>query len=173
MGKVSIGLRGWRFDEEEVFDENGDLRPLETMEESTRNRLIRLRVLAGKPCDCCYLLSTSAADCNEARVVYGEPLAEVLLCQVHEPEFLYWYREDGGKQKAGTDHFADMFHEWFAAENRAPPEYNGVAHVDTDPETLPTFADTEGTCGNDVDAAIAELSSDERAALNTDYSDVM
>ena len=53
MGKVSIALRGWRFDEAEVFDEDGEIRPLEEMSEETRKRLVRLRVVAGEPCDPC------------------------------------------------------------------------------------------------------------------------
>ena len=72
MGKVSIALRGWRFDEEEVFDDDGEMRPLEEMNRETRERLIRLRVVAGEPCDVCWLLNESKSDCNVARIVYGE-----------------------------------------------------------------------------------------------------
>jgi hypothetical protein len=170
MGKVSIALRGWRFDEEEVFDDDGELRPLEEMSEETRERLIRLRVVAGEPCDCCYLLEGSKADCNVARVVYGEPLAEVLLCAEHEPQFLYWFREEGGSRHKGDSHFADYFHEWFAAGNRAPEGYAGLEHVDTEPDAVP--APDIGEDVPELESAIEELDDEELDVLGTDYSDV-
>ena len=56
MAKLSIGLRGWRFDETEVFTDDGEMRPLMEMSEATRGRLVRLTVIAGNPCDACWLI---------------------------------------------------------------------------------------------------------------------
>ncbi|WP_049984783.1 hypothetical protein [Halobellus rufus] len=140
MAKVSIGLRGWRFDEEEVFTDEGEFRPLDSVPEETRKRLIRLTYLQEKPCDACYLIHGEAEKrrCNQAEIVYGEPMEEVLLCSEHEADFLYWFREAGGSEAAGTETFRDRFHEWFLDGNRAPEGYGGLDHVDTDPDTLPT-----------------------------------
>ena len=55
----------------------------------------------------------------------------------HEPDFLYWFREEGGASHRGEDGFQDAFHEWFADGNRAPEEYGGIEHVDTDPAGVP------------------------------------
>ncbi|WP_144900826.1 beta/alpha barrel domain-containing protein [Halobellus captivus] len=143
MAKVSIGLRGWRFDEEEVFTEEGEFRPLDSVPDDTRKRLIRLTYLQEKPCDACYLIHGEAEKrrCNQAEIVYGEPMEEVLLCSDHEADFLYWFREEDGKDAVGTETFRDSFHEWFLADNRAPDGYGGLEHVDTDPATLPTPPD--------------------------------
>ncbi|WP_256290411.1 hypothetical protein [Halobellus inordinatus] len=143
MAKVSIGLRGWRFDEEEVFTDDGEFRSLDDVPEDTRKRLIRLTYLQGKPCDACYLVhgEENKKRCNQAEIVYGEPMEEVLLCSEHEADFLYWFREAGGKDAAGTETFRDEFHEWFVAGNRAPEGYGGLEHVDTDPDELPTPPD--------------------------------
>lgn len=139
MAKVSIALRGWRFDEEDVFDESGDFRPLNEVPDDVRVRLERLVALHDNPCHACWLTygEEYAEQCNVARAVYGEPNAEVLVCDEHEVDFYYWYFEAGGERHRGTDEFADRFHEWFTAGNRAPDDYVGVEHVDTDPETLP------------------------------------
>lgn len=139
MAKVSIALRGWRFDEEAVFDEDGDFRPLEDVPEEERVRLERLVAIHDNPCHACWLLygEEHADQCNVARAVYGEPHAELLLCDDHEDDFYYWYFEDGGDEYRGTETFADRFHEWFAAGNTAPEGYEGVEHVDTSPESLP------------------------------------
>jgi hypothetical protein len=90
MGKVSIGLRGWRFDEEEVFTENGEYRPMDDMDEDTRTRLFRLSALVGSPCHACWLIhgDENIVMCNEMDVVYGEPLAEIGVCSEHETDFL-------------------------------------------------------------------------------------
>ncbi|WP_311172791.1 hypothetical protein [Halobellus ordinarius] len=143
MAKVSIGLRGWRFDQEEVFDEDGEFRPLDEVSEDIRKRLIRLTYLQEKPCDACYLTygEEEKRRANQAAIVYGEPMEEVLLCADHEADFLYWFREAGGKELVGSERFRDEFHEWFAAGNRAPEGYGGLEHVDTDPSTLPTPPD--------------------------------
>jgi len=143
MAKVSIGLRGWRFDEEEVFTDDGEFRSLDDVPDDTRKRLIRLTYLQGKPCDACYLVhgEENKKRCNQAEIVYGEPMEEVLLCSEHEADFLYWFREAGGTDAAGTETFRDEFHEWFVAGNRAPEGYGGLEHVDTDPDELPTPPD--------------------------------
>jgi hypothetical protein len=142
MSKVSIGLRGWRFDEDEVFTDDGDVRPFDEMRDDTRRRLVRVGVLYRSPCDACWLIHGDDAldECNEATVVYGEPLSEVTVCDEHETDFLYWFREDGGIEHAETERFEDAFHEWFAAGNRAPDGYGSVEHVDTDPRNLPETA---------------------------------
>ena len=139
MAKVSIGLRGWRFDEEDVFDEAGNFRPLEEMPDDARRRLLRLTTLVNSPCDACWLIhgEEDIQKGNVARVVYGEPMAEVLLCPDHEIDFLYWYREEGGERYRGSEELQDAFHEWFDDGGRAPEGYGGVEHVDTDPEELP------------------------------------
>ncbi len=171
MGKVSIALRGWRFDEEEVFDEDGELRPLEEMPEETRRRLIRLRVVVGEPCDACWLIEEERADCNVARMVYGEPLAEVLLCPDHEPEFLYWFRESGGSDYKGQSDFADAFHEWFAAGNRAPDGYGNDDHVDTEPDNVPHPTPDVDELPT-FEEALEEIDDEELDALGMDYSDI-
>ncbi len=139
MAKVSVGLRGWRFDEEEIFTDDGELRPLDKIPADPRERLVRLVKLVEEPCDVCYLDHGDAAihRCNQARIVYGEPRGEVLLCAAHEPEFVYWFREAGGSEYRGSIELADRFHEWIAAGNAAPDGYSAVEHVDEDPDALP------------------------------------
>jgi hypothetical protein len=139
MSKVSIGLRGWRFEEHEVFTETGEFRPLTEIPEDARHRLVRLSLIVDRPCDACYLVhgEDEAERCRAATIVYGEPLEEVLLCDRHEADFLYWFRENGGRELAGDDAFRDAFHEWFADGGRAPEGYAGLEHVETDPEALP------------------------------------
>jgi hypothetical protein len=145
MAKVSIGLRGWRFEESEVFTEDEEFRPLDEVSEDARRRLIRLSYLVGKPCDACYLVHGEAEKrrCNEAAIVYGEPMEEVLLCDDHEADFLYWYREADGSEFRGSDEFRDEFHEWFASDGRAPEGYGGLDHVETDPGSLPSPPEPE------------------------------
>lgn len=139
MSKVSIGLRGWRFDESAVFAEDGSFLPMDEMPAETRTRLSRLTALVNRPCDACWLIhgDEEIERCNPARVVYGEPMAEVVLCDDHEPDFVYWFRERGGSEFRGTDDLEDAFHEWFLEGGRAPESYAGVDHVDTDPDDLP------------------------------------
>jgi hypothetical protein len=141
MSKVSIGLRGWRFDEDEVFDEEGNYRPYEEMAEDVRERVIRLPALMEMPCDGCYLTHGEDGDEDDYQPpasVYGEPEAEVLLCDDHEPDFYYWFLEDGGEQYKGEAELQDAFHEWFAAGNRAPDWYDGPEHVQENPADLPS-----------------------------------
>jgi|GEM_PF-133562 len=139
MGKVSIGLHGWRFDESELFGDDDEWRSLEAMSPDTRKRLLRLQTVIGKPCDACYLLHGEADKeaCNVAEVVYGEPMDEVVLCTDHETDFLFWFRERGGRSLAGQETFRDAFHEWFDDGGRAPTGYEGIEHVAAEPEALP------------------------------------
>ncbi|MFB6137620.1 MAG: hypothetical protein ABEJ42_04685 [Halobacteriaceae archaeon] len=139
MAKVSIGLRGWRFDESAVFDDAGNFRSVEDMPADTRKRLVRLVALYDAPCDACWLIHGDEAleRCNVSSVVYGEPMAEVTLCDAHEADFLYWFRECGGAEYRGSAAVQDEFHEWFAAGNRAPEGYGGLEHVETDPDAVP------------------------------------
>jgi len=139
MSKISIGLRGWRFDESTVFTDTGEFRPLESMPDDDRQRLLRLNVLIDEPCDVCQL-TIGAEDigrCRPAAIVYGEPGAEVLVCDPHEPTFIHWYREAGGADLAGTAAFQASFHRWVAAGNRAPAEYRGLEYIEEDPAAVP------------------------------------
>lgn len=139
MGKVSIGLRGWRFSESDVFGSDGRFKPFDEMPEDVASRISRLTALVNAPCHACYLVHGAGhfGACNVAEVVYGEPMDEVVLCADHETDFLYWYREAGGERLRGDPALADAFHEWFDGGGRAPEGYEGMEHVDTDPEHLP------------------------------------
>jgi hypothetical protein len=143
MAKVSIALRGWRFEEAEVFADDGRLRSFEEMPDDAAERIARLPELVGSPCDGCWLVHGEANldQCEVATVVYGEPLAEVALCDDHENDFVYWYRERGGSDLRDEPELQDAFHEWFAGGGRAPEGYDGVEHVDTDPQDLPELPD--------------------------------
>ena len=145
MGKVSIGLRGWRFDEDEIFTDAGGWKPLEEIPKEPRHRLVRLQVVMNKPCDACYLIhgEENKRQCRPASIVYGEPLDEVLLCDEHEADFLFWFRERGGASIAGEETFRDAFHEWFDDGGRAPDDYGGMEHVEEAPEELPDLRDPE------------------------------
>jgi len=136
MAKVSIGLRGWRFDESDVFDADGNFRALDEMSDDARNRLTRLTGLHGNPCHACWLVHEEKEPCNPAAAVYGEPHGEVLLCEDHEPDFLYWYGEMGHEHR-GEEAFADRFHEWFDAGNRAPERYREDVTFETGNADLP------------------------------------
>jgi hypothetical protein len=61
----------------------------------------------------------------------------VVLCDDHEVDFVYWFREAGGSAYRGDPELADAFHEWFAEGGRAPEDYGGIDHVETDPDALP------------------------------------
>ncbi|MFC5134968.1 MULTISPECIES: hypothetical protein [Haloferacaceae] len=180
MAKVSIGLRGWRFDEEEIISEDGELKPLDEIPEEPRERLVRLVGLVEEPCDVCYLEYGDAEvhRCKEAEIVYGEPGGEVLLCPEHEPDFIYWFREAGGSEHKGEQAFGDRFHEWVAAGNEAPDGYASVEHVEEDPDGLPDLPDQhevqkrleEDFEGDRIDirALAGEKSSDEGDGDGTD-----
>ena len=139
MNKVSIGLRGWRFEESAVFTDDGSFLPLDEMPADTRRRVNRLTALVNRPCGACWLEhgDEEVERCNTARVVYGEPMAEVVLCDDHESDFVYWFNEAGGSRYRGGDDLDDAFYEWFLENGRAPDGYAGVTHVDSDPESLP------------------------------------
>ena len=145
MSKVSVGLRGWRFDEDEIFTRDEELKPLDEIPEEPRERLLRLVALVEEPCDVCYLDHGEDAvhRCNQAEMVYGEPNGEVLLCPKHEPDLIYWFREEGGSEHAGELEFGDRFHEWVAAGNEAPEGYGSVEHVEEDPDELPDLPDQQ------------------------------
>ena len=136
MAKVSIGLRGWRFDEDAVFGPDGGFRPLDEMDPDDRERLVRLVDLVERPCSACYLVHDELAPCEDATVVYGEPGSEVLLCDAHEHDFVYWYREAGGSAHRGEASLRAAFHDWFDDGGHAPGDYVGVEHVETDPDDL-------------------------------------
>lgn len=147
MGKVSIALKGWRFDEEAVFDENGEFKPLAEMDSETRLRLNRLTTLREEACDCCWLQFGDDEErrCRSAEYVYGEPHSEVLLCDEHLDDFSYWYLETGGEEYRGTEAFQEEFHEWFADGGRAPEGYVGIEHEETAPESIPEPSQSEPT----------------------------
>ncbi|MFC7134061.1 MULTISPECIES: hypothetical protein [Salinibaculum] len=176
MGKISIGIRGWRFDEDEVFDDAGNIRPLNEMDEDTRNRLVRLSAVLGEPCSACWLIhgEDNLEKTNAAEIVYGEPLAEVILCSEHEPDFLYWFREAGGEEYAGTGQLQEEFHEWFADGGRAPEGYAGLEYVDEAPDELPEVpadpADRDGI--PEVEEQVAAMEKAERDALDLDLDDL-
>jgi len=145
MAKVSIGLRGWRFEESEVFTEEGEFRPLDEIPDDTRQQLVRLTYLQGEPCMACHCIygDEEKHRCKEATIVYGEPMAEVLLCNEHEADFLYWFRERDGADTAGTDSVQTGFRKWFTNGNRSPDDYGGLEHVATDPDSLPSPPDAD------------------------------
>lgn len=174
MAKVSIGLRGWRFDEEEVFDEDGNVRPLTEMEDDTVFRLVRLSSILGEPCDACWLVhgEENLEQANGATIVYGEPMAEVVLCDEHEADFLYWFREAGGDEYRGSGNLPDAFHEWFLDGNRSPEGYGGLEHVEEDPDDLPEAPDVPDAAEEEgipeVDEQLQEMEEAEREALDID-----
>jgi len=164
MTKVSIGLRGWRFDEDEVFDGDGGYRPRSEMDDDTRERLERLPMLLDQPCDVCYL---GDEDDAEPAAVYGEPGAEVLVCDDHEAAFYYWFLEAGGDEHEGSPALQDAFHEWVAAGNREPDWYEGPEHVETDPESLPDPGpDTSQVAVGEPVPVNVDLPEDEQAELH-------
>jgi hypothetical protein len=174
MGKVSIGLRGWRFDEGNVFDENGEFLPFDEMPEDTRHRLVRLSSMLGEPCSACWLVhgEEDIDRCNTAEIVYGEPLAEVVLCSDHEPDFLYWFREEGGREHAGSADLAEEFHAWFSEGGPTPEGYAGLEHVDRDPEGLPDVPPDDDDGLPEIEEQLDDLEATEREALDVDFDDV-
>jgi hypothetical protein len=162
MTKVSIGFRGWRFDEDEVFDEDGSYRPLPEMDEDTRERIQRIPELSNQPCDVCYLAAQAGEreSRDEPTAVYGEPGAEVLVCDAHEATFYYWFLDAGGDEHEGTPELQDAFHKWVAAGNREPEHYEGPDHVETDPDSIPAPA------AGDLQGLPVELPESERARID-------
>jgi hypothetical protein len=169
MAKVSIGLRGWRFDEADVFTEDGEFRSLDEMDPDVRERVRRLAALVAEPCHACWLVhgDEELEACNVGSVVYGEPMSEVLLCDEHESDFTYWYREAGGSEFRGEDALREEFYEWFRAGNRAPEGYGRDDHVDTDPENVPEPMVQGASC----DVYLPEVEDDEAAPDEDDGTD--
>ncbi|ERG94656.1 hypothetical protein [Haloquadratum walsbyi] len=145
MSKVSIGLRGWRFEESEIFTEEGEFRSLSEIPDDTRQRLVRLTYLQGEPCMACHSVygDEEKHRSKEATIVYGEPTSEVLLCGEHEADFLYWFREINNADTAGIDDVQMVFMQWFENGNRSPDGYGGLEHVVTDPDSLPSPPDAD------------------------------
>jgi len=172
MGKVSIGFRGWRFDEDEVFDSNGRVRPLDNMEPDTRERVLRLSGLFGEPCDACYLQFSDdrVERCKPAQAVYGEPGGEVLLCNAHEADFVYWFQSAGGREFAGEAGLKDRFHEWFAGGGRAPEAF-AVEHVEESPGGVPEAPDPQAEIPG-IEAEIEQMPEEEIEALDVSLSDL-
>ncbi|MBX0293787.1 hypothetical protein [Haloarcula nitratireducens] len=172
MAKVNIGLRGWRFDEE-VLNEEGRIRPLATLEPEVRQRLLVLADRVVDPCDACWLEygDGQIEECNVAEVIYGEPGGEVVLCSVHEPDFLYWFREAGGDEYAGDLELQEAFHQWFLDGNRAPDGYEGLEHVDENPTALPD-APTRSEAVPSLEEELQELDDEEKTAMDLDFSDL-
>jgi len=172
MGKVNIGLRGWRFDDDVLTDE-GRVRPLATMDPEDRQRILVLADRVVDPCDACWLAygQERVEECNVAEVIYGEPGGEVVLCSAHEPDFLYWFREDGGAEYAGELQLQDAFHQWFIDGNRAPEDYEGLEHVDEDPTALPDApSPTDAIPG--FEEELAEMDDEELDGLDVDLTDL-
>ncbi len=139
MTKVSIGMLGWRFDEDDILDDDGEFLPLNEMPDDARKRITRLDSILNAPCNACWLIhgDENVEECNTAKYVYGEPMSEILLCEEHEPDFVYWFREDGGREYMGNAAAEDAFYQWFLDGGRAPTGYEGMEYVDTDPDNLP------------------------------------
>ncbi|MFC7141629.1 hypothetical protein ACFQMA_17550 [Halosimplex aquaticum] len=172
MGKVSIGLRGWRFDEDAVFDADGRIRPLGNMDEDTRERIVRLSAMMGEPCDACYLVhgDEDIERCNPAQAIYGEPLGEVLLCDDHEADFVYWFQEEGGKRLAGERELQGAFHDWFADGGRSPEGFE-LEHVEEDPDSVPEAPDPDDELPG-LEEEIEEMDDEELDALDLDLTDL-
>jgi len=172
MGKVSIGFRGWRFDEDEVFGSDGRVRPLDNMDPDTRARILRLSGLLGEPCDACYLKFSDddIERCKPAQVIYGEPGGEVLLCNAHENDFVYWFQEAGGRELAGETELKDAFHEWFADGGRAPEAF-AVEHVEEDPDAVPEAPDPQSEIPG-IEEEIEQMPDEEIEALDVDLNDL-
>lgn len=112
--KICIGLRGWKFNPDDVLTEKGELKALEEMSEHDRLRIVRLSEIIGNACHVCMLKNPEEGwdKWKKATVVYGEPTSEVLLCDEHESVFEIWFFEKGGKTYKGKEEMAEKFHEW-------------------------------------------------------------
>lgn len=118
-------MRGWRFDPEVVFTEDGDVKPLEEVPEPDRLRLVRLTEIIGNACHVCMLRNPEEGwdAWRKADAVYGEPTHEVLVCDEHEPVFYYWFWEEGGEMYKGEDELQREFHDWVEEGGGAPKDY--------------------------------------------------
>ncbi|MDY7082656.1 MAG: hypothetical protein SXQ77_09685 [Halobacteria archaeon] len=123
--KVCIGLRGWKFDPDDVFQEDGELKPIDDMPEDDQLRIVRLSEIVGNACHVCMLRHPEEGwdEWVKADVVYGEPTAEILTCDEHEADFLYWFFEEGGKEYKGDEMMPDLFHKWVKEGGEAPEGY--------------------------------------------------
>ena len=172
MGKINIGLRGWRFDED-VLNDEGKVRPLATMDPAVRQRLLVLADRVVDPCDACWLAygRDRERSCNVAEVIYGEPRGEVLLCSAHEPDFLYWFREAGGAEYAGDVELQEAFHGWFLDGNRAPADYEGLDHVEEDPTALPDAPDRSDAVPG-FEEELEDMDEDDMAAIDVNLDNL-
>lgn len=121
--KICIGLRGWKFDIQEVLDKNGELKALEEMSEEDKVRIIRLSEIIGNACHVCMLKNPEEGwdVWEKATVVYGEPTSEVLLCDKHESIFEHWFFNEGGKAYKGKEELQEKFHNWIKNSGFSPP----------------------------------------------------
>ncbi len=76
--------------------------------------------------------ATKTSNSATSRIVYGEPMGEVLVCSDHEADFLYWFREEGGEPTAAKRRSAE-FHEWFQGGNRVHRMEHSDVHVQRTP----------------------------------------
>lgn len=173
MAKVNIGLRGWRFEEDEVFDDDGTVKPLGTMDEDTRARVLRLTERLTDPCDACWLEfgQDDVTKCTQAEVIYGEPRGEVILCREHEADFVYWFRQVAEEAVIGTVELQDAFHAWFHDGGRAPAEFASLEHVDSDPDAVPEAPDPYEEMPG-LEDELAEIDDEELEDLDVDLEDL-
>ena len=173
MGKVNIGLRGWRFEEDEVFGDDGRVRPIGTMDDETKTKVLRLAERIGDPCDACWLKwgREDVSRCRPGEAIYGEPGGEVLVCRTHEPDFIYWFREEGGSDLAGDVAFGEAFHDWFVDGGRAPDDYEGIEHVDEDPDAIPQAPDPNEALPG-LEEEIQAIDDEDLSDLDIDVDDL-
>lgn len=173
MGKVNIGLRGWRFDEDVVFDSDGRIRPIGNMDEDTRARILRLTERVTDPCDACWLIhgEEHVEECTPAAVIYGEPRGEVVLCDDHERDFVFWFRNVADEDLIGEPELGDAFHQWFMDGGRAPESFPPLEHVDEDPDGVPEAPDPfEEMPG--LEEELQQLDDEELEALDVNLDDL-
>jgi|AntDeeMetagen192_2_1112575.scaffolds.fasta_scaffold05877_2 hypothetical protein len=173
MGKVNIGLRGWRFDEDVVFDDEGRVRPLGVMDPDARDRILRLTERVGDPCDACWLIhgEENAEECNPAEVIYGEPQGEVVLCSDHERDFVYWFRNEADEDLVGHPELGDAFHEWFVDGGRAPGTFPPLDHVDESPDEVPDAGNLHDELPG-LEQELREMDDEDLDALDVDLDDL-
>jgi len=173
MSKVNIGLRGWRFDEDVVFDGDGRIRPLGAMDADARDRVLRLTERVGDPCDACWLHhgEDNVEQCNAATVIYGEPRGEVVLCDDHERDFVYWFRNEADEDLIGHPELGDAFHQWFIDGGRAPDSFPPLEHVADAPDDVPAADDVfEEMPG--LEDELREMDDEELDALDVNLDDL-
>jgi len=94
----------------------------------------------------------------------------VLLCADHEADFLYWFRELGGSEHAGSADLQDEFHEWFLDGGRAPEGYGGLEHVQHRAGDVPDGDDDANV--EAVEDQLEEMEEAEREALDVNLEDL-